>query len=87
MRNDSPFRSIGDLKGKAIAFPDPNSTSGYAAPVHFLQGQGIDVASFFSDVIFAGTHEAAVMTLISGNCHAAATGLRTEAYEFGSHGG
>ena len=36
VRKDSPFKTIEDLKGKKIAFADPNSSSGLAAPRYFL---------------------------------------------------
>lgn len=48
------------LKGKKLAFVDPTSASGYLFPASFLKGAGVDVekGKYFSDVIFAGQHDA-----------------------------
>jgi phosphonate transport system substrate-binding protein len=37
VKADSPYRSIEDLKGKSLAFADPNSTSAFVAPSYFLR--------------------------------------------------
>ena len=37
----SPIRSLGDLKGKSIAFEDPHSTSAYAIPMAELKKSGL----------------------------------------------
>jgi phosphate/phosphite/phosphonate ABC transporter binding protein len=42
---DSAHRSVDDLKGKSLAFADPNSTSGYIAPRYFLKEAGFDPAT------------------------------------------
>jgi phosphonate transport system substrate-binding protein len=36
VKADSPYQSLDDLKGKSLAYADPNSTSGYIAPVYFF---------------------------------------------------
>jgi phosphonate transport system substrate-binding protein len=69
----SPYQRVEDLKDKKIAFADPNSTSGFMAPCYYLRKQGIDADRFFSKMIFAGTHEGAVLSLIQGVTDAAAT--------------
>lgn len=73
VRADSPYRSVRDLRGKTIAFADPNSTSGYLAPSWFLKQAGIEPDSFFGRVVFAGNHEAAVIAAHNRTADAAAT--------------
>jgi phosphonate transport system substrate-binding protein len=63
---NSPYQKIEDLKGKAMAFVDPNSTSGNNMPRFVLDGLGIDPDTFFSKTVFAGSHENAVLALAQG---------------------
>ncbi len=63
VKADSPYREIGDLKGKTIGYVDPNSTSGYNAPRFFLHQAGIDSDSFFGKSIITGSHENGVIAL------------------------
>jgi phosphonate transport system substrate-binding protein len=62
----SPFQKIEDLKGKAMAFVDPNSTSGNNMPRFELNKLGIDPETYFSKTVFAGSHENAVLALAQG---------------------
>ena len=62
----SPYQKIEDLKGKAMAFVDPNSTSGNNMPRFVLNHLGIDPETFFSKTVFAGSHENAVLALAQG---------------------
>ena len=62
----SPYQKIEDLKGKAMAFVDPNSTSGNNMPRFELDKLGIDPDTFFSKTVFAGSHENAVLALAQG---------------------
>jgi phosphonate transport system substrate-binding protein len=66
------------LKGKKLAFTDPNSTSGYQVPSFFLRLQGKDPRAFFGQTGFAGNHENAVMAVVNGTYDAAATWYTTE---------
>jgi phosphonate transport system substrate-binding protein len=68
----SPYQKIEDLKGKAMAFVDPNSTSGNNMPRYELDKLGIDPESFFSKTVFAGSHENAVLALAQGTVDVAA---------------
>jgi phosphonate transport system substrate-binding protein len=70
---NSPAQSIADLKGKKLAFADPNSTSGYLAPSFFLTEQGYAPRKFFAYTGFGGSHENSVMAMINGTYDAAAT--------------
>ena len=62
----SPYQKIEDLKGKAMGFVDPNSTSGNNMPRFVLDRMGIDPETFFSKTIFAGSRENAVLALAQG---------------------
>jgi phosphonate transport system substrate-binding protein len=73
VKADSPFKTVDDLKGHSIAFPDPNSTSGFQVPTYFLRKDGMDYRKFFSRSGFAGNHESAVMSVINGTYDSAAT--------------
>jgi phosphonate transport system substrate-binding protein len=73
VRNDSSYRSIQDLKGKTLAFVDPNSTSGYLFPmVHFLKDLKINPTDYFGQVIFAGNHNASMLSLVNSKVDVAA---------------
>ena len=68
----SPYQKIEDLKGKAMAFVDPNSTSGNNMPRFVLDRMGIDPDQFFAKTVFAGSHENAVLALAQGTVDVAA---------------
>src|SRR6201998_3469568 len=72
VKANSPYKDIGDLKGKTIGFVDPNSTSGYNAPRFFLHKVGIDADSFFGKSIITGSHENGVIALDKGTVDCAA---------------
>lgn len=73
VKADSPARSLADLRGRSLAWADPNSTSGFAFPNYFLRKEGIEVERFFSRTGFAGNHETAVLAVLNGSYDAAAT--------------
>lgn len=70
---DSPAKSIEDLKGKSLAFGDPNSTSGYLVPLVSLRKAGIEPKDYFSNVTFSGGHEQSVLGVLKGNYDSAFT--------------
>ncbi len=72
VKNDSPYKSVQDLKGQALGLVDPNSTSGYNMPLFALDKQGINADQFFSKVLVTGSHENAVLALQQGTVQAAA---------------
>ena len=73
VRTDSPYQSLQDLKGKSIAFADPNSTSGYIVPMVMLTKSGIDPDKFFGKTSFSGGHEQSVIALLKGTYDAVYT--------------
>ncbi len=77
-RCDSPYKSVADLKGKVLAFADPDSTSGYQVPLYNLVQEGFDPASHFSATPFSGSHEAGVQGVVNGQFDAAATYINNE---------
>lgn len=72
-RCDGPYKKLEDLKGKAVAFADPDSTSGYAVPFYNLVQQGFNPNEYFGSVTFSGSHEAGVQGVVAGSFDAAAT--------------
>ncbi|HTJ59115.1 MAG TPA: phosphonate ABC transporter substrate-binding protein [Devosiaceae bacterium] len=72
VRTDSPYKTLADLKGKVLAWADPNSTSGYAVPLYFMKKNGIDPSTYFSKTPFSGSHELGVVGVVNGTFDAAA---------------
>ncbi|KAA0697303.1 phosphate/phosphite/phosphonate ABC transporter substrate-binding protein [Neorhizobium sp. P12A] len=72
VKADSPYQKIDDLRGKVLAWADPNSTSGYAVPLYFMKKSGIDPSTFFSKTPFSGSHELGVVGVVNGTFDAAA---------------
>jgi phosphonate transport system substrate-binding protein len=73
VKADSPVKSLEDLRGRSLAFADPNSTSGYVAPSFFLREQGVDLARHFGRTGFAGSHENGVIAVTNGSYDATVT--------------
>jgi len=73
VRADSGITSLEQMRGKSLAWADPNSTSGYLIPRSELRGAGIDINSYFSRAAFAGGHEQAVVALLQRQYDAAVT--------------
>ena len=73
VKADSPYTSLEDLRGKSLAYPDPNSTSGFVAPAFFLREDGINPETYFGRTGFSGSHENSILALLNGTYDAAAT--------------
>lgn len=74
---DSGVNRLSDLRGKAVAFTSPSSTSGYLFPMarlveEGLLSQGADPKAFFKEALFAGGYEQALKALARGQVVAAA---------------
>jgi phosphonate transport system substrate-binding protein len=78
VRCDSGYKTIDDLKGKTLAFADPDSTSGYAVPLYNLVQQGYEPSTFFGAIPFSGSHEAGVAGVVNGQFDAAATYINND---------
>ena len=74
-RADSGIADLAGLRGKSLAWADPNSTSGYLIPRSELKKAGIDTADgkYFSRTGFGGGHEQAVVAVMQKQYDAAAT--------------
>jgi phosphonate transport system substrate-binding protein len=73
VKANSPYKTIDSLKGKNLGLVDPNSTSGNNVPRFELDKMGIpDADTYFSKVIFAGSHENALLALAQGTVDVAA---------------
>ena len=73
VKSDSPYKKLEDLKGKTLAWADPNSTSGYLIPLVSLRGVGIEPEKFFGRTLFSGGHEQSVLGVINGQLDSAFT--------------
>ena len=74
-RADTGITSLEQMRGRSLAWADPNSTSGYLIPRFALRRQGIavDGTGFFSRTGFGGGHEQAVVAVLQRQYDAAVT--------------
>jgi phosphonate transport system substrate-binding protein len=91
VRADSGIKSLDDMKGRSLAWADPNSTSGYLIPSGSLKSQGIklDDGAYFSKTGFAGGHEQGVVAVLNKQYDGAVTwtsgqGEKSEGYTRGN---
>ena len=74
VRADKGFNKIEDLKGKNIAWVDPASSSGFIIPKAALMSKKkIDPDKFFGKQVYAGSHDALVLSVLNGTVDAGAT--------------
>jgi phosphonate transport system substrate-binding protein len=64
VRSDSGITDLAGMKGKSLAWADPNSASGYLIPRSEFRQAGIDPQTYFSRTGFAGGHEQAVVAVL-----------------------
>lgn len=69
----SGIQTLADLKGKKFAFGDPASTSGHLYPKTLLLAQGYNPETFFAKTVFAGSHNAVVLSILKGEVDGGAT--------------
>ena len=74
----SPYQKLEDLKGKNLGLVDPNSTSGNNMPRFKMNQMGVDPDTYFSQVLFTGSHENAVLPLAQGTVDVAANWWNAE---------
>lgn len=73
VKANSAYKTVDDLKGKNLGLVDPNSTSGNNVPRFELDKMGItDADTYFSKVVFTGSHENALLALSQGTVDVAA---------------
>jgi phosphonate transport system substrate-binding protein len=75
VRADSGIKTLGDMKGRSLAWADPNSTSGYLIPSATLKTKGINLAdgAYFTKTGFSGGHEQGVVAVLNKQYDAAVT--------------
>ncbi|RVW02398.1 phosphate/phosphite/phosphonate ABC transporter substrate-binding protein [Rhodococcus spongiicola] len=76
VRSDSGIDGPEDFQGKVIAFTDPASTSGHVFGQYALAEAGYDVNSLFSQVVYSGSHDASLLSLLNGRVDVAAISSR-----------
>jgi phosphonate transport system substrate-binding protein len=64
VRADSGITSVEGMKGRAMAWSDPNSASGYLIPRAEFRAAGIDPDKFFGRTGFAGGAEQSVIAVL-----------------------
>ncbi len=69
---DSDIHSLAGLKGHTFAFGDPASASGHLYPKALLRSKGLDPDNLFKRSIFAGSHNAVVLSILNGRVTAGA---------------
>ena len=74
-RQDSGIADLAAMKGRTLAWADPNSTSGYLIPRSELKKTGIDPepGRYFSKTGFGGGHEQAVVAVLQKQYDGAVT--------------
>lgn len=73
-KKGSGIHSIADAKGKVWAFTDPNSTSGTLVPtIYLVKTLKLDPQTYFSKVIYSGSHEASMLSIKAGKVDIAST--------------
>jgi len=75
VRADSGIQNLEQMRGKALAWADPNSASGYLIPRFELRRAGIavDGTGYFSRTGFGGGHEQAVVAVLQRQYDASVT--------------
>jgi phosphonate transport system substrate-binding protein len=75
VRADSGIETLAEMKGRSLAWADPNSTSGYLIPSATLKTKGIKLedGAYFSKTGFSGGHEQGVVAVLNKQYDAAVT--------------
>ncbi len=75
VRADSGITELQQLKGKSLAWADPNSASGYLIPRSEFRVMGVDpeAGKFFGRTGFAGGHEQGVIAVVNKQYDAGVT--------------
>jgi len=66
IRAERSERTIGEFRGKTLAFGSRLSTSGHLMPRHFLRQQNIEPETWFADVTYSEAHDATAMLVRNG---------------------
>ncbi|MDI1428912.1 PhnD/SsuA/transferrin family substrate-binding protein [Polyangium sorediatum] len=69
VRNESPYHSLDDLRGRTLVYNDERSHTGYNAPRHRLIERGF-ASGFFSKIVRSGSHEESIRMVAAGEADA-----------------
>jgi len=78
VRQDSPLKSLTDLKGKRLAFGDRDSTMSHLVPQYMLEKAGVPLNKL-AHYEFLGSHDNVVLAVLSGDFDAGA--VKDEVFE------
>lgn len=70
-RGDSDLSDVTDLRGRRLAFGDPESTMSYLVPRHFLLREGIHLSDL-ADYAFLGSDANVALAVLAGDFDAGA---------------
>ncbi|MGV7221115.1 MAG: phosphate/phosphite/phosphonate ABC transporter substrate-binding protein [Nitrospinales bacterium] len=73
VNSKSGIKTIADLKGKSFAYVDPASSSGHLYPKTLILKEGYNPDKFFSQSVFAGSHNAVILSVLRGDVDGGAT--------------
>jgi phosphate/phosphite/phosphonate ABC transporter binding protein len=72
VRDDSPVRTVEELKGARVAFVDPASTSGWLMSSALLLKKGVHPSKDLGGAAFLGSHDAVLDAVLAGTFDAGA---------------
>ncbi|SFK66421.1 phosphate/phosphite/phosphonate ABC transporter substrate-binding protein [Falsiroseomonas stagni] len=72
-RADSGITSLEQMRGRSMAWADPNSASGFLIPRAALRQAGVNPEAFFGRTGFAGGHEQAIVAVMGRQFDAGVT--------------
>jgi phosphonate transport system substrate-binding protein len=73
VRDDSPRRTVEDLKGASFGFVDPMSASGSLMARKLLKDKGLDLERDIGKEQYLGNHEAVLLAVLEGQVDVGAT--------------
>ena len=66
VRSDASYQKLEDLRGKTLAWADPNSASGYLIPLVSLRAAGVEADKHFGRTVYSGGHEQSALGVVGG---------------------
>ncbi|MCI5193665.1 MAG: phosphate/phosphite/phosphonate ABC transporter substrate-binding protein [Candidatus Electrothrix sp. AU1_5] len=72
-KKDSGITKVKHLRGKSFAFTNTSSSSGYIYPQAYFNLHGLVPKKFFSQIVFAGTHQKLTKMIAQGRVEAGAS--------------
>ena len=67
VRKDSGIKTVEDMQNKSLVLVDRATTAGYIFQLYYFKYSSIDsLNDYFSDIIFAGSHDAAAWAVYTG---------------------